>query len=56
MASAEFYKELNYDFSVYTDEEELRGLTVSGFKGDKPFEFRGFNELELKAARDVIAC
>ena len=56
MASAEFYKELNYDFSIYTEEEELRGLTVSGFKGDKPFEFRGFNELELKAARDVIAC
>ena len=53
MATVDFYNGLDYDFSIYNEEDELRGLTVSGFKGNNPFEYRGFNELELKAARDV---
>lgn len=56
MATVDFYNGLDYDFSIYNEEDELRGLTVSGFKGNNPFEYRGFNELELKAARDVVTC
>ena len=41
MATAEFYASLDYDFSIYEGEEELRGLTTGGFNGN---------------ARDMIAC
>lgn len=56
MATVEFYENLDYDFSIYEGEEELRGLTIGGFYGDKPLDIRDFNQLELKAARDMIAC
>jgi hypothetical protein len=31
MAILEFYKELDYDFSIYEGEESLRGLVNEGF-------------------------
>lgn len=55
MATAEFYASLDYDFSIYEGEEELRGLTIGGFNGNKPLNINDFNQLELKAARDIIA-
>lgn len=58
MPSVEFYESLDYDFSIYEEEEELFGLTYAGFNGSQPFhydQFKGY-ELELKAARDMIAC
>lgn len=55
MATAEFYANLDYDFSIYEGEEELRGLTIGGFNGNKPLNINDFNQLELKAARDIIA-
>lgn len=56
MATVKFYENLDSDFSIYEGEEELRGLTISGFHGDKPLDIRDFDQLELKAARDMIAC
>lgn len=56
MASAEFYANLDYDFSIYEGEEELRGLTTGGFNGNASLNMKDFNLLELKAARDMIAC
>lgn len=56
MATVEFYANLDYDFSIYEDEEELRGLTVEGFKGTNSLHIKDFNQLELNAARDMIAC
>ena len=56
MATAEFYASLDYDFSIYESEEELRGLTTGGFNGNAPLNVKDFNLLELKAARDMIAC
>lgn len=55
MATAEFYANLDCDFSIYEGEEELRGLTIGGFNGNKPLNVKAFNQLELKAARDMIA-
>lgn len=56
MATAEFYANLDYDFSIYEGEEELRGLTTGGFNGNTPLNIKNFNQVELKAARDMIAC
>lgn len=58
MPSVEFYESLDYDFSKYEGEEELLGLTNPGFDGSQPFSYDNFkeHELELKAARDMIAC
>lgn len=56
MATVEFYTNLDYDFSIYEGEEELRGLTTGGFKGNTFLNINDFNQLELKAARDMIAC
>lgn len=56
MATIDFYKNLDYEFSIYEGEEELNGLTNGGFIGVNPLEISDFNKLELNAARDVIAC
>lgn len=57
MPTVDFYKNLGYDFYQYEDKEELRGLTPGGFNGgDAPLNVKDFNDLELKAARDMIAC
>lgn len=56
MTKVEFYENLDYDFSKYEGEEELRGLTTSGFNGNELLNVKDFNQLELKAARDMIAC
>lgn len=58
MPSVEFYESLDYDFSRYEGKEELFGLTNSGFNDSHPFHYDVFreHELELKAARDMIAC
>lgn len=56
MATIEFYTNLDYDFSIYEGEKELFGLTPGGFNGSEPLHIENFNELELKAARDIIAC
>ena len=56
MPTVEFYANLGYDFSIYEGEEELFGLTNGGFNGLQPLCVKDFNELELKSARDIIAC
>ena len=56
MATVDFYSNLHYDFSEYQSEEELSGLTTGGFNGSDSLHIKDFNELELNAARDVIAC
>ncbi|WP_303241209.1 hypothetical protein [Phocaeicola plebeius] len=56
MATLEFYKRLNYDFSIYEEEESLRGLINEGFIGTEPLCINEFNYLELNAVRDVILC
>lgn len=57
MPTVDFYKNLGYDFYQYEDKEELRGLTPGGFNGgDAPLNVKDFNDLELQAARDMIAC
>ena len=57
MPTVDFYKNLGYDFYQYEDEEELRVLTPGGFNGgDAPLNVKDFNDLELQAARDMIAC
>lgn len=56
MPAIEFYANLNYVFSIYEGEEELFGLTTGGFNGSQPLCVKDFNELELKSARDIIAC
>lgn len=55
MATTEFYASLDYDFSIYEGEVELQGLTIGGFYGDEPLNIKSFNQLELNAARDIIA-
>lgn len=54
MATVDFYKSLDYEFSIYEGEEELNGLTNGGFIGTNPLKISDFNILELKATRDVI--
>lgn len=56
MATLEFYKRLDYDFSIYEGEESLRGLINGGFIGTESLCVNEFNYLELNAARDVILC
>lgn len=57
MPTVDFYKNLGYDFYQYEDEEELRGLTPGGFNGgDNSLNVKDFNDLELQATRDIIAC
>lgn len=56
MATLEFYERLNYDFSIYEEEESLQGLLNEGFIGSEPLNINKFNHLELNAARDVILC
>lgn len=56
MATIEFYTNLDYDFSIYEGEKELFGLTSGGFNSSEPLHIENFNELELKAARDMIVC
>lgn len=56
MATVDFYENLQYDFSEHESEKELHGLTIGGFNGLGPLNVKNFNQLELKAARDVIAC
>lgn len=56
MATVDFYKSLDYDFSIYEGEIELNGLTNGGFIGTSPLKISSFNKLELNAARDVIEC
>lgn len=57
MLTVDFYKNLGYDFYQYEDEEELRGLTPGGFNdGDNSLNVKDFNDLELQATRDIIAC
>lgn len=56
MAILEFYKGLDYDFSIYEGEESLRGLVNEGFIGTESLCVNEFNYLELNAARDVILC
>lgn len=56
MATVEFYANLDYNFSIYEGEEEVRGLTPDGFNGNAPLNVKDFNLLELKATRDMIAC
>lgn len=56
MATVDFYKSLDYEFSIYEGEEELNGLTNGGFIGANPLRISDFNKLELNAARDVIEC
>ena len=52
----DFYKKLDYDFSVYEGDEDLFGLHGGGFGGEHPLNIKDFNVLELNAARDVIVC
>ena len=56
MATLEFYRRLDYDFSIYEGEESLRGLINEGFIGTESLCINEFNYLELNAARDVILC
>ena len=56
MATLEFYRRLDYDFSIYEGEESLRGLIHEGFIGTESLCINEFNYLELNAARDVILC
>ena len=56
MATVDFYSNLHYDFSDYENDDELIGLTTAGFSGSDHLKINEFNMLELKAARDVIAC
>ena len=56
MTTIEFYEKLDYDFSIHEGEEELKGLTIGGFQGTAPLHVKDFNQLELKAARDMIVC
>ena len=35
MTTIEFYEKLDYDFSIHEGEEELKGLTIGGFQGEK---------------------
>lgn len=54
MATLEFYMNLDNDFSIYEGEEELNGLTYSGFIGTEPLRIENFDKLALNAASDVI--
>ena len=57
MPTVEFYKNLDYDFNQYEGNVELQGLTTGGFNGrNETLDVQKFDNLELKAARDVIAC
>lgn len=56
MATVDFYKSLDYDFSIYEGENDLKGLTTAGFKGDDPLTIDDFDKLELNATRDVVSC
>ena len=56
MLTSDFYLSLDYDFSDYEEEEELWGPTPGGFNSSHPLHIKSFDELELKAARDIIAC
>ena len=56
MATVEFYSNLHYDFSNYENDEELLGLSTGGFNVTSPLHIKDMNELELNAARDVVAC
>lgn len=47
---------MNYDFSIYEEEESLRGLINEGFIGTESLCINDFNCLELNAVRDVILC
>lgn len=38
MATIDFYKNLDYEFSIYEGEEELNGLTNGGFIGVNPLK------------------
>lgn len=55
MPTVEFYSSLEYDFSKYENEVELLGLTIRGFDGQDPLHVNNFDELALKATRDVIS-
>lgn len=56
MATLEFYKRLDYNFSIYEEEKSLQGLTNEGFIGTESLRVNEFDNLELNAARDVILC
>lgn len=56
MITVDFYKSLDYGFSIYEGEEILNGLTNKGFIGTNPVRISDFNKLELNAARYVIEC
>lgn len=57
MLDKEFYGTLDYDFSVYEEDEALYGLTPIGFSNNyKPLDLREFDTLKLNAARDMLSC
>jgi hypothetical protein len=56
MVIVDFYSNLHCDFSDYENKEEFFGLATGGFNGKGPLRIKDFNELELNATRDVIAC
>lgn len=57
MLNKEFYGTLDYDFSVYEEDEALYGLTPIGFSNNyKPLDLREFDTLKLNAARDMLSC
>lgn len=57
MIPVKFYESLDYDFSYLNGEDNLNGLTLGGFNGgNKPLNINNFDIIELKAARDLVAC
>ena len=56
MATLEFYKQVDNDFSQREGQENLFALTTIGFRGNCDFKLSNFsnNKLELNAAYDAI--